>query len=105
MQGLRTHKEGVNALWTWLQNNWDEIVDRLPAELSMLGSVVTITTSGFASLEAIKEIKQFFSTRSTKGFDQSLAQSLDTITSKAQWVNRDREVVSQYLKDNGYYKN
>lgn len=25
MQGMRAHKEGVTALWKWLQENWDEI--------------------------------------------------------------------------------
>ncbi|KAK5963129.1 metallo-aminopeptidase PWA37_004832 [Arxiozyma heterogenica] len=104
MQGMRTHKEGVEALWNWTQKNWDELSKRLPPGLSMLGSVVMLATSGFTSLDAKKEIKQFFDNRSTKGFDQSLAQSLDTITSKAQWVNKDRDVVITYLKEHGYYK-
>lgn len=104
MQGMRAHKEGIEALWKWTQANWDELVKRLPPGLSMLGSVVVVATSGFTSSEAIKDIEKFFSGRSTKGFDQSLAQSLDTITSKAQWVSRDREVVTKYLKEHGYYK-
>lgn len=104
MQGMRTHKEGVEALWSWTQKNWDELSKRLPPGLSMLGSVVMLATSGFTSLDIKKEIKQFFDNRSTKGFDQSLAQSLDTITSKAQWVNKDRDVVITYLKEHGYYK-
>lgn len=103
MQGMRAHQEGIEALWDWLQQNWDEIAKRLPPGLSMLGSVVVIATSGFSSLKAVDEIKKFFSTKSTKGFDQSLAQSLDTITSKAQWVDRDRDSVVKYLKDNGYF--
>lgn len=102
MQGMRAHKEGIEALWKWLQTNWDEIARRLPPGLSMLGSVVVVGTSGFTSLESVSEIKKFFASKSTKGFDQSLAQSLDTITSKAQWINRDREVVNKYLKDNHY---
>lgn len=104
MQGMRAHKEGIEALWSWVQTNWDEVVRRLPPGLSMLGSVVVIGTSGFTSFEAISDIKKFFDKKSTKGFDQSLAQSLDTITSKAQWVNRDRDVVNKYLKNNGFYK-
>ncbi|AJS53067.1 Ape2p [Saccharomyces cerevisiae YJM1447] len=103
MQGMRAHQEGVEALWNWVKKNWDELVKRLPPGLSMLGSVVTLGTSGFTSMQKIDEIKKFFATKSTKGFDQSLAQSLDTITSKAQWVNRDRDVVNKYLKENGYF--
>ncbi|CAL9734559.1 aminopeptidase 2, mitochondrial [Monosporozyma servazzii] len=104
MQGMRAHKEGIQALWSWTQKNWDELAKRLPAGLSMLGSVVVIATSGFTSFDSKKQIKQFFDKTSTKGFDQSLAQSLDTITSKAKWVNKDRDVVISYLKEHGYYK-
>ncbi|QLG70515.1 hypothetical protein HG535_0A04550 [Zygotorulaspora mrakii] len=104
MQGMRAHKEGIEALWKWVQTNWDEIAKRLPPGLSMLGSVVVISTSGFTSLKAVEEVKAFFEKKSTKGFDQSLAQSLDTITSKAQWINRDREIVEKYLEDNGYFE-
>ena len=104
MQGMRGSQEGINALWVWIQQNWDEISKRLPPGLSMLGSVVTVGTSGYTSLKSVDEIKNFFDTKSTKGFDQSLAQSMDTITSKAQWISRDREVVVEYLKANGYYK-
>lgn len=105
MNGLRAHKEGIETLWNWTKVNWDELTKRFPAGLSMLGSIVTVTTSGFTSLKAVDEVKEFFNGRSTKGFDQSLAQSLDTITSKAKWVDRDRDAVSEYLKENGYYKN
>lgn len=99
MQGLRTHKGGVIALWEWLTENWVEITNRLPPGLSILGSVVTISTSAFTSLEMIDEINEFFSTVSTKGFDQSLAQSLDTITTKFKWVQTDHKLLEQYLKD------
>lgn len=104
MQGMRTHKEGIIALWSWTQSNWGELVKKLPPGLSMLGSLVTIATSGFSSYESISDIKKFYEDKSTQGFDQSLAQSLDSITSKAQWVERDRDVVLNYLKENGYYK-
>ncbi|CEP63784.1 arginine/alanine aminopeptidase LALA0_S09e02432g [Lachancea lanzarotensis] len=101
MQGLRMHVAGINALWKWVTENWDELIKKLPPGLTMLGSVVALGTSGFTSFESIEEVKKFFSGKSTKGFDQGLAQALDTATSKAQWVQRDRDIVSKYLKDNG----
>ncbi|SCU86799.1 LAMI_0D03642g1_1 [Lachancea mirantina] len=104
MQGLRSHAAGVRALWTWLQDNWDEVTKRLPPGLTILSAVVTLSTSGFTSQEAINEIKHFFSSKSTKGFDQGLAQSLDTITSKSKWLARDRKVVIDFLKDHGFFK-
>jgi len=70
----------------------------------MLGSVVQIVTSSFTSLADVEDIQKFFSDRSTKGFDQGLAQSLDGIRAKAAWLDRDREDVTQWLKGNGYLK-
>ncbi|SSD60283.1 probable Alanine/arginine aminopeptidase [Saccharomycodes ludwigii] len=102
MGGLRATPQGIESLWNWLQKNWDEINKQLPPGLSMLGSIVNLGTSGFTSLEKIGEIKEFFSQRSTKGFDQSLAQSLDSIKSKALWVSRDRKIVSDFLEKNNY---
>lgn len=103
MQGMRAHRQGIETLWSWLQSNWEEVAKKLPPGLSMLGSVVMISTSTFTSLEAVDQIKKFFNDKSTKGFDQNLAQSLDTIVSKAKWVNRDREVVNEFLKSNGFF--
>jgi len=104
MHGLRGDVNGISALWGWTQDNWEKLSTKLPPGLSMLGSIVSISTSGFTSFDKIEEIKQFYENKSTKGFDQGLAQSLDTIKAKAQWVERDRNVVLQYLKEHGYYK-
>ena len=104
MQGMRGHAGGVKALWAWTKANWDELSKRLPPGLSMLGSVLQISVSGFTSMEYVEEVKDYFSSKSTKGFDQGLAQALDTVTSKAKWINRDRDQIKKYLKDHDYYK-
>ena len=104
MQGLRTHPEGIRALWAWAKENWDTIVKKLPPGLSMLGSVVQIVTNGFTSAEAIREIEGFFKGKSTKGFDQGLAQSLDSVRAKANWVERDSKDVRAWLAERGYLK-
>ena len=104
MGGMRATPEGIEALWAWTQENWDELVRRLPPGLSMLGTIVTVSTSGFTSFKKIDEIKAFYADKSTKGFDQGLAQSLDSIRTKAQWVERDAANVYAYLKEHGYCK-
>ncbi|KAG9981631.1 hypothetical protein KCU78_g21455, partial [Aureobasidium melanogenum] len=70
--------------------------------LSMLGSVVSLCTSSFTSEKQIQEIDAFFKERSTKGFDQSLAQSFDAIGAKEGWLKRDAEDVEAWLKANKY---
>ncbi|ODV90517.1 hypothetical protein CANCADRAFT_57016 [Tortispora caseinolytica NRRL Y-17796] len=103
MAGLRTHKEGIVALWKWTKNNWDEIVRLLPPGLSMLSSVVSVTTSGYATPAGLAEIEKFFKNKPTKGFDQGLAQSLESVRSKLSWVKRDTSDVKKWLKESGFY--
>lgn len=100
ISGLRSHPDGVEALYVWMTENWDELTRRLPAGLSMLGTMVSICTSGFTSEKDRKRIEEFFSERNTKGFNQGLAQSLDSIKAKSSWVQRDREDVQAWIEAN-----
>lgn len=102
MQGLRSTKEGTVHLWAWVKENWDQIYELLPPGLSMLGSVVQIATSGFTKREQKEDVEKFFSGKNTKGYDQGLAQSLDVITSKINWSERDSTKVAEWLSSNGY---
>ncbi|KAF2683245.1 hypothetical protein K458DRAFT_389854 [Lentithecium fluviatile CBS 122367] len=102
ISSLRTHPEGIKALWAWVKDNWAELEKRLPPSLSMLSSVVSITTSSFTRQEHIKDIEAFFAEKSTKGFDKALAQSIDAISAKAAWIDRDSEDVKSWLKENKY---
>lgn len=68
----------------------------------MLGSIVLTCTGGFTTDQAIGDIEKFFDKKSLKGFDRSLAQSLDGIRAKSAWVKRDAEDVKGWLKKNKY---
>ncbi|KAK7745508.1 Aminopeptidase 2 mitochondrial [Cytospora paraplurivora] len=100
--GLRSHPEGINALFEWVVNNWDELYKRLPPALSMLGSMVQITTSSFTQAEQLAKVEKFFEDKNKSGYDQALAQSLDGIRSKISWLGRDKGDVANWLKENGY---
>ncbi|KAI4951501.1 hypothetical protein J4E91_004211 [Alternaria rosae] len=99
---LRSHAEGCHALWKWVKDNWDELERRLPPSLSMLSSVVAITTSGFTHREHIEDIEAFFKGKSTKGFDMALSQSIDAISAKAAWLERDADDVKTWLQEHKY---
>lgn len=99
---LRSHAEGCHALWKWVKDNWEELERRLPPSLSMLSSVVAITTSGFTHREHIEDIEAFFKGKSTKGFDMALSQSIDAISAKAAWLERDADDVKTWLQEHKY---
>ncbi len=100
--GLRSHPEGIEALFSWMLENWDELYKRLPPALSMLGSMVSIMTSSFTRPDQLTRIEKFFADKNTKGYNQALAQSIDAIRSKIAWLERDRADVAEWLKTNRY---
>lgn len=55
-------------------------------------------------MEQYHEVEDFFKDKDTKGYDKSLAQSLEVIKGNANWVARDGNDVKQWLKSHGYLK-
>lgn len=100
--GLRGHREGAEALWAWFTENFDVLAKKFPAALTMLGTLVSLCSNNFTTHAQAQEVADFFKNKDTKGFDRSLAQSLDAIAAKASWVERDHEDVKEWLKASGY---
>ncbi|RYP76131.1 hypothetical protein DL771_001955 [Monosporascus sp. 5C6A] len=100
--GLRNHSEGIEALFSWMTEKWPEITKRLSGNPPILSSMVNICTGGFAKPEQLEKVEDFFRDIDTKNFDQSLAQCKDSIRSKIAWLQRDREDVASWVKENGY---
>ena len=99
---MRSTKAGVLALWEWVEKNIDVVIERLHPSSPLLGHLLTVTVSGFTTYQDISKVKAFFDKRDTKGYNNSLAQAIDTIEAKAQWVQRDAEEVEQFLKDSKF---
>ena len=102
LAGLRLHENGINALWNWMTQNWEQLQTILPPGLTMLSSVVAICTSAFTKKEQWDKVEAFFKDKSTKGFDRALAQSSDNVRAKDMWRTRDAEDVRDWLKNTGY---
>lgn len=102
LAALRTHREGIEALWAWTKDNFDLVKERMPPSLTMLGTYVTIATSGFTKDEQLKDVVAYFDQKSTKGFDRNLAQSKDAVQAKISWLKRDADDVEKWLKENKY---
>ncbi|KAI1083155.1 peptidase family M1-domain-containing protein [Whalleya microplaca] len=102
--GLRSHAEGIEALFAWLTDKWPEITKRLSGSPPILGSMVTMCTSSFTKPEQLDRVNAFFKDVETKTFAQPLAQSLDAVRSKVAWLGRDREDIVAWVRENGYKK-
>lgn len=91
-------------MFSWLTEKWPEIYKRLSGNPPILGSMVTICTSSFAKPEQLQKVEEFFKDIDTKSFAQPLAQSKDAIRSKIAWLERDRDDVATWVRENGYSK-
>ncbi|KAF0272349.1 hypothetical protein FOG51_02685 [Hanseniaspora uvarum] len=90
-------QEGVYTLWSWITTNWDQVVlDFLPSSRTM-SYIMRICTTGFTQYKQHDDVKAFFADKECNGFDMALAQSLDAITTKAKWVERDGADLTEYL--------
>lgn len=61
-----------------------------------------MATSGFTKEDQLKDVEKFFEGKDQKGFNRNLAQSIDAIRSKIGWLERDKEDVEKWLRDEKY---
>ena len=99
--GLRGEVAGTEAAWSWLRDNWEEIVKVCPPGLSLLGSVVKICVSDFTTQEQLDRVIAFFQDKDKTGYKMSLEQSYDSIRTKIGWLQRDRADVEAFLQKEG----
>ncbi|KAK5991684.1 YscII [Cladobotryum mycophilum] len=92
ISGLRSHPEGIDALFGWMVENWELLYKKCPLHYR----------SGFTTQEQLDKVEKFFTEKDTNGYEMSLAQSKDSIRSKISWVERDRDDVASWVKSNGY---
>jgi aminopeptidase 2 len=105
ISALRSHPQSIEALYNWMQDNWDELARRLSASHKILRSMVTICTSNFTRENDKARVEKFFSKKSNKGFEMGLAQSLESIQGKAAWLARDRKDVETWVMENRHAGN
>lgn len=91
-----------DAIWEHFQKNWKMIADRLGGNKVLIHRYVGVSLKQFASTEKEQEISAFFKDKDLSGFDQALAQALDSVNGRAKYFARDREVIKEWLSAHGY---
>ncbi|KAI9170715.1 Aminopeptidase 2 [Paramyrothecium foliicola] len=100
--GLRSHPDGVNALWAWEKEKWETLRERFPSSIGMLGSILQMAIAAFTNEEQKHDVEEFFKAKGSAGVDMDLAQGLDAIKVKQGWLQRGRADVEGWLKSQGY---
>lgn len=99
--GFRASREGIDALLDYLFNNWDTMIKELPPTLTTLPRVLTYLISAINE-DGLTRVNEFFKDKDLTGFDKTLEQTLEAVRSRLAWVNRDREDVAAWVRENKY---
>ncbi|KAK6248932.1 hypothetical protein QUC31_020497 [Theobroma cacao] len=88
--GLAVRYEGREVAWKWLKDNWDSIWTTYDSGFLITRFVRSIV-SPFASCEKVKEVKEFFASRTTPSIARTLKQSIEQVQINAKWVHSIRK--------------
>lgn len=99
---LAANSQVRDEVWKYTKENWAAIHERLGGNPVVLERFLRMGLQRFTSLETQKEIEAFYKDKDTRGFDRGLAVVGDTITGNAKYLERDLEVVREWLKAHGY---
>ncbi|GAA5943215.1 hypothetical protein JCM10213_006247, partial [Rhodosporidiobolus nylandii] len=100
--GLARNPHGKRKVWEWFQANYEEIMRRFKGNFS-IGNLVKYSFMTLSSEEDAKQIEAFFADKKERPtYVQPLSQGLDSVRSKAKWLQRDAQDVEGWLRENGY---
>lgn len=88
--------------WQFIKAKWDDIYAAFSSNMVILDRLMRLTIANYASKDVYDDMVAFFKDKDTTGFDRSLAQSLDVVKGKYQWVDRSSAEVEAWLKDHKY---
>ncbi|GAA5967480.1 hypothetical protein JCM11641_000560 [Rhodosporidiobolus odoratus] len=99
---LARNRHSKRKIWQWFQTNYDEIMKRFKGNFSV-GNLIKYSFMTLSSEEDAKQVEAFFENKKEKSiYVQPLKQGLDSVRSKAKWLERDVGDVEGWLKKNGY---
>lgn len=99
---LAANSKTRHGLWEYIQKNFDPVKTRLSANMVVFDRFLKLSLQKFSDHKTEKEIAKFFEGRDNRGYDRTLGVVSDTIRSRANYRERDGEVVLEWLKVHGY---
>jgi len=96
--GCSANPKGTLITWEWFKAHWDNIFKQFGDGGFLLGHMISSATKSFTQISKAKEIEAFFSDKNVPSAKRTIQQSIETITSNANWLSRDKESVAEFLK-------
>ncbi|KAI7900637.1 aminopeptidase [Cokeromyces recurvatus] len=95
-----TNPNARDLFWEFFSKNYELLHSKFAKSLNLFASAVRSAVDGFVTFERISEIETFFADKDTKEYDRPLQQALEACKVNAKWVERDHQLVADWIKDN-----
>ncbi|BGP38710.1 Aminopeptidase 2 mitochondrial [Rhodotorula kratochvilovae] len=95
---LGRNRVAKRKTWEWFKVHYDEIMLRFKGNFSV-GNVIKYSFFSLSSTRDADDVAAFFQDKDTSAFGQALSQGLDSVRSKAQWLERDAADVEGWLRE------
>lgn len=100
-RGLSSRPHGRTMLWESTQSRWEQLTTKFAGNFGISrlveSSFDTLTTDAEA-----EQVEAFFSDKDCTRFTMALGQGLESVRTRAAWLNRSRDNVKTWLQENGY---
>lgn len=96
MASLFRNPKARERAWEFTKDNWEKILD-LYGEGQLLLPRFIAPAAEFHSMEKATDVESFFASHDAPGAQRMIQQVVELITSKADWLARDREKILGFL--------
>ncbi|KAF8431269.1 peptidase family M1-domain-containing protein [Terfezia claveryi] len=97
---LASNHRARHALWDYIKAHWNTIYKQFSGNMVVLDRFVKNTLNKFASQDVLEDIERFFQDKDNSGYERGLQIVSDSVRGNISWVNRDKDAVAKWLKEN-----
>uniref|UniRef100_A0A2M4A3V7 Puromycin-sensitive aminopeptidase n=1 Tax=Anopheles triannulatus TaxID=58253 RepID=A0A2M4A3V7_9DIPT len=88
---------GRDMTWDYFRERWQVLLNQYEGGF-LLARLIKYLTENFSTEERALEVEQFFREHEFPGTERTVSQSIETIRLNADWLKRDLDGITEYLK-------
>ncbi|XP_021919323.1 endoplasmic reticulum aminopeptidase 1-like isoform X2 [Zootermopsis nevadensis] len=99
LAGVAVNPEGQLLAWRHLKAHWNYLQSMFGNSTYTMGTFISAVTSHFTTEYDYQEVSQFFRPMNVGSGNRALKQSLETIRLNIHWVQRNKDIINNWLND------